>query len=140
MKQLHMQEIMTSASRLNYISERTGLGFLVVFFFFYQKTVKKKKKKVEIKSTMNNNTCTFCYPLMSSTKQPCIVTSPGCQAPTRHRRRRCGCAISGRLFLNVYNDLHFLCLNVLKATVTGVLNWVSITSIPGSVPPRRNKR
>lgn len=79
---------------------------------------------------MNNNTCSFCYPLMSATKQPRIFTSPGRQARSR---RRCGCAISGRLFLNVYNDLHFPRLNVLKAGVTAVLNWVSITSIPGSI-------
>lgn len=35
----------------------------------------------------------------------------------------------GCLFLNVRKDLHFHFLNVLKATVTGMLNWVSITSI-----------
>ncbi len=90
----------------------------------------KKSILVEMKTTLNNNTCTFCYPLClqrnnhTSSHPKLVDTNKSCLRTAVLLWFYFGC-----LFLNVYKDLHFHFLNVLKATVTGMLSWVSITSI-----------
>lgn len=83
-----------------------------------------------MKTALNNNTCTLCYPLCLqrnnhiSSHPKSVDTNKSCLRTALLLWFYFGC-----LFLNVYKDLHFHFLNVLKATVTGMLSWVSITSI-----------
>lgn len=76
---------------------------------------------------LNNNTCTLCYPL-------CLQGNNHTSSyPKSLDTNKTQTAVLlwfyfGCLFLNVYKDAHFHFLNVLKATVTSMLSWVSITS------------
>lgn len=80
--------------------------------------------------TLNNNTCTFRYPLSlqrnnhASSHPKLLDTNKSSISTAALLWFYFGC-----LFVNVYKDLHFHFLNVLKTTVTGMLSWVSITSL-----------
>lgn len=104
----------------------------------------KKSFLVEKKSTLNNNTCTLCLCRNSQTSShPKLLDINKTSLRTAALMR----FYFGCLFVNMYKDLHFHFLNVLKATVTGVLSLVSITFCAllsffplSSSPLRRNKQ
>ena len=120
------------------------------FFFFYSERcqyVWKKSIRVEIKTTLNNNTCTLCYPLCLQGNNH-TSSHPKSLDTNKTQTAALLWFYFGCLFLNVYKDTHFHFLNVLKATVTSMLSWVSITSLAllqtlspfSSSPLRGNKR
>lgn len=101
---------------------------------------------VEMKTRLNNyDACT----LMFAEKQPYTLASQ----VARHKQALLKSRATllwfyfGCLSANVYKDLHFHFINVLKVKVTGMQSWVSITSIAplhfsflSSLPLRRNKQ